>query len=551
MEETQLKNKIAREAIEKWQHELTKNVYTTDPDLIHTIRFTFPEDFKRINSELEKFGALVSTELEATVSENHLNLPKLEGDRTIVHHPSYSKAGDIIYGTKLLEKMSQPGGMAEGLSLFFLSSEVGEAGHNCPIACSAGILRVFSKTPDFEHKKLFQEKLITASYQNNFTGAQFLTEVQGGSDVGANATFAKKDEKGLWRITGEKWFCSNADADLIFVTARFDEKLPGTKGLGLFLVPAVWKEKNNLFTMRRLKDKIGTQTLPTAEIDFHAAFAYPMGELKDGFRMMMENVLHVSRLCNAMTVLAMARRAYHVARLFAKYRIAFDQPIINYPLIKENLARIKAENTAMIAGSFATARLQDELDLGKLKDKNAPMLLRLLANSQKYITAKWSFEHIHHCLGVLAGNGTIETFSPIPRLLRDGIVCENWEGTHNILRMQILRDILKYNADQVYLAYMQQEIQYTEGAEQIKQGLIALEKEMTEFRTLSEELQALKIRLIVDQMAILYNALKLLQEAIDQKGIKLDCFRYFCELRLKTTPLDYDQNYLALISRLI
>ena len=91
-------------------------------------------------------------------------------------------------------------------------------------------------------------------------------------------------------------------------------------------------------------------------------------------------------------------------------------------------------------------------------DPNMKLLLRLLVNFQKYLTAFWSVQHIHHSLDVLAGNGTIESFSPIPRLLRDSIVCENWEGTHNLLRAQIHKDILKYNIDQIYLKYMQDKL---------------------------------------------------------------------------------------------
>jgi len=89
------------------------------------------------------------------------------------------------------------------------------------------------------------------------------------------------------------------------------------------------------------------------------------------------------------------------------------------------------------------------------KDHEKKLLLRLLANLNKYLSALWSFEHIPHCLDVLAGNGTIETFSTIPLLLRDCIICENWEGTHNVLRMQILRDILHYQIGEIFLNYMQ------------------------------------------------------------------------------------------------
>ncbi|MBS0359384.1 MAG: acyl-CoA dehydrogenase family protein [Proteobacteria bacterium] len=568
MEETQIANKAGRDALLNWEETIYKNIYSNDTNLIHTIHYYFPKDFKRINSELELFGQRVSNELEALVAENHAasNLPRIEaysavGEHTdqIIHHPSYIAAGDIIYGSKLISKIVNPGGLLECLSLFFLSSEAGEAGHNCPIACSAGILRVFQKVPDFPNKQIYIEKLMLPSFQTNYTGAQFLTEVQGGSDVGLNAVYAEPSEQNTWEIYGEKWFCSNANADLFFITARFDKNISGTKGLGLFLIPAVWENAPNHFTLRRLKEKLGTRSMATAEIDFHGAFAYPMGSLEDGFHLVMENVLHISRLFNSFCMLGMARRAHTIASRYAEHRIAFSHPIIDYPLVKENLARIKAENMALVAGIFHTAQMQDQFDMKKCSDKNTELLLRLLVNIQKYLSAKYSVEHVHHSLDVLAGNGTIETFSSIPRLFRDSIVCENWEGTHNTLRMQVLKDILKYHVDKIYFSYMKDELnKFSDKIPHIKiisKELQQLEQDILTFRHLDNTLQALQIRLIVDQMAELYCALRLLFEALDQDKTmkscsKMDCLELFCQLHIHKKPISYDKNYLELITKL-
>ncbi|MHB1947661.1 MAG: acyl-CoA dehydrogenase family protein [Gammaproteobacteria bacterium] len=569
MEETQAANQIGRDAIAEWQTDLQSNVYHDDKDFIHTIAYHFPDNFALINAELEQFGRIVASTLEPLVAENHLakNLPSLKpydgiGDHIdeVIHHPSYIQIGDIIYSTKLMEKMYKPGGLTEALSLFFLSSQVGEAGHNCPIACSAGMMRVLNKIPDFPDRKFYLDKLMAPSFQSNFTGAQFLTEIQGGCDVGQNATYAKQEKDNIWRITGEKWFCSNANADLIFITARYNPKISGTKGLGLFLIPALWKNARNFYTLRRLKDKFGTRTMATAEIDFHGAFAIAMGEPHDGFKLVMENVLHISRLFNTFSELAMARRAYAIASSYAQHRVAFSHPIIQFPLVKENLARIKAENAAMLAAAYMTAHLQDQLDQGNSQETHLQLLLRLLVNLQKYLSARWSVEHIHHALDVLAGNGTIETFSPLPRFLSDSIVCENWEGTHNILRMQILKDIHKYKIDQIYFAHMHKELKRIAGqsvfAQLITDELLKLERDMVNFLELDEDLQALQIRLIVDRMVILYCALCLLFEALDQiktkkSTSKLDCMHYFCSLHLFTEKTELNREYLDLISRIV
>lgn len=564
--EEQSANQIGRDALNHWQNEIKKNIFTTDTDLIHTIHHCLQDKFAEIQPELAAFGQQIPTLLEPLVNENNLsaNLPHIDpydgiGNpiEQIVHHPNYVLIGDIIYGSKLLSYLKKPGGLSQCLSLFFLSSQAGEAGHNCPIACSAGVIRIFNKVADFPNKSIYLEKLFLPSYQTNFTGAQFLTEVQGGSDVGQNATHAKF-ENNTWRIYGEKWFCSNANAEIMFVTARFDPTISGTKGLGLFFVPAIWNEKRNRYTFRRLKDKLGTRSLATAEIDFAGAYAYLMGDLQNGFNLVMENVLHISRLFNSFTVIAMARRAYHIAKYYAQARVAFSKPIIEYPAISDNLAKIRVENTAMLSTIFTVAQLQDQYDCQTSPDKTTELLLRILVNISKSFTAKLSVIHIHHCLDILAGNGTIESFSTIPRLLRDCIVCENWEGTHNVLHMQILKDIHKYNIDQIFISYIRKEINRLDKKspypEMIANQLHLLEKKIAEFRREDADIQALQIHLIVNQMAFIFCALCLCFEAQAQlktgTSNKLDYLQFFLLLNTNQNEIVYNRDYLDLIKRI-
>lgn len=564
---------IGRNALYQWRDQIKKNIYREDSDFKHLIKFHFQKNFAELDRKLADFGEVVAVELEPLVAENnqHDHLPKLKsydalGNRIdeVVHHPSYIEAGNIIYRSQLLEKLSKPGGTTECLTFLFLSSQTGEAGHNCPIACSAGIIRVLQNLPAIPNQEFYLQKLITHSFTDNFTGAQFLTEIQGGSDVGLNSVYAKPHDakQTVWRIYGEKWFCSNANADLMFVTARYNPEISGTKGLALFLVPAQWQEQKNQYIIHRLKDKLGTRSMATGEIEFQGAYAYPVGSIETGFHIAMDHVLHTSRLFNSVCVLAMARRAYAIAKAYAEHRVAFGHPTIHYPLVKENLARIKAENSAMLAAIFATARMQDANDLTK-GDKSKQLLLRLLVNMQKYFTAKNSVQHIHHALDTLAGNGTIETFSPIPRLLRDCIICENWEGTHNVIHAQILKDIAKYEVDKIYLNYLQSEIQQLpahsgEVSDQVSlltESLKYLENEFSELRRLDKEIQSLRISEIVDHMAILYCAIMLLKEAQHQvekemKHSKMFCYRYFYDLHFKK-KISRDQQYLNLINEVM
>jgi alkylation response protein AidB-like acyl-CoA dehydrogenase len=562
MEVKETTTQNARDELSLFQDSLKNNAYD-DQDYQHTIQLYN----KKIHAELESFGNHVTNILEPLVNENNLpeNLPRLERYNAvgecidnIIHHPTYLQAGNLIYQTGLLKRMSKPGGLLECLAFFFLSSQAGEAGHNCPIACSAGIIRVLQKTPNFTQKNEYLDRLIDPDFETNYTGAQFLTEIQGGSDVGLNTTYAVSENDTTWRIYGEKWFCSNAGADLFFVTARYNQEIPGTKGLGLFLVPAQWNNKKNHYVIRRLKNKLGTRSMATGEIDFTGAYAISIGSHADSFHLVMANVLHLSRLFNTVCVLGMARRAYHIAWSYAHHRIAFSRPIIQYPLVTENLARIKAENTAMISAIFATTQLQDQLDKNELPE-NTALLLRLLVNMQKYFSGLLSFNHIHHAIDVLAGNGMIETFSPLPRLLRDTIVCENWEGTHNVLRMQVLKDILKYNIDKIYVTYLNSEIEKIKKHPQAKiliEKLSLLEKEMNQFRLLNAELQAINIRHLMDSMIELYCALTLLMEALDQQKnqnstSKLDCYHLFCKIYFSDISKSVDEEYMQLMKRII
>ncbi|APF05651.1 TPA: acyl-CoA dehydrogenase [Legionella pneumophila] len=545
----------ARDHFTLWNKQLKDNILLEQSCLMHTYKTHFPDEPDFIH-QLSQFSKTVAEELELTVMENNLdaNLPKIEQynaigqrDDRVIHHPAYIRSGDIIYGSNLMQYLLKPGQMKKTLSLFLLSSHAGEAGHNCPIACSAGVIRVLNHYSQLEKTQHYLDKLTHPSFSNNFTGAQFLTEIQGGSDVGANATRAYQDEQNQWRISGEKWFCSNANADLILMTARFDEETPGTKGLGLFLVPSRLDDgRLNHYYLRRLKQKIGTRSMATAEIDFAGALAYPMGDVVEGIHLVMENVLHLSRIFNSFSVLGMSRRAYQIAYYYAKNRLAFNHPIIEYSLVKESLAKIKSENLAMLASVFHMARCQDELDAlpEPQQTKSQQLLLRTLANINKYFTAKRSVDNIHHCLDLLAGNGTIENFSSLPRLLRDCIVCENWEGTHFTLWMQTLRDMHKFAIDELFITHLRQLLEQIHDINPYKalffHKINELDATIKTMKSVNHEEQTLLIKTIIEHMASLLAALCLAIEiqqgqspVAKQAGLTLFINDYIASCSLK------------------
>lgn len=437
-----------------WMDDQPDDFYQANPCLraLHQRGWSEAE-LDRWRPALQAFGRQAAGPLDAAVRVNNLNrnLPVLDpydgvGRRVspVVHHPTYHEAGRLIYGSGVMAAYRErPNPHRFILSLFYLSSHVGEGGHNCPLACTAGAIRALQALGTPEQQARYLPPLLDPDWDNNYTGAQFLTEVQGGSDVGANGTRAVRQPDGSYRIHGEKWFCSNIDADVILMTARLEDAPDGTRGLGMFLVPA-WRPdgRANDFRARRLKDKLGTRSMASAEVDFEGAWAEAVGPPEVGFRNMMSLVINTSRVYNAFSVTGLAHRACLVAAGYARHRRAFGRPICEYPLVQETLAQMLADTEASLAGSWLLAGLQEKLDRGEAtEDEQA--FFRVGLNVNKLRTSVLAHQVINQGIEVLGGNGAIESFSVLPRLLRDNVVCENWEGTHNTLRLQTWRDCRK------------------------------------------------------------------------------------------------------------
>ncbi len=417
-----------------------ENFWRADTHLQRVLKHLVGDTLKGWLENLDRFGAESAGPLDRAVRLNNLpqNLPRLDrwspyGERIeeVEFHPSYHEAGALIYGSRVMSVLGEWGSNVHSLTLFYISSHNGEGGHNCPLACTAGLIKALMAVGTDELKERYLGRLLSNDYAALAHGAQFLTEVQGGSDVGANAVRAVKDDSGKapYRIYGEKWFCSNATADLILMTARPDGAPEGTKGLGLFLVPRRLPDGTlNDFNLRRLKEKLGTRSMASAEIDFNGAYAWNLGPIEQGFSTVMTYVINTSRVVNALGCCGIARRASITAHTYAKARTAFGTAIANYPLVQETLADMRVETDAMVSGSLYLASLMDKAETGKL-DEATQVFLRMAVNANKMRTAISSHEIALSGIEVLGGNGAIETFSVLPRLLRDNIVFENWEGT--------------------------------------------------------------------------------------------------------------------------
>ncbi|MEN8234957.1 MAG: acyl-CoA dehydrogenase family protein [Actinomycetota bacterium] len=438
----------ARTAFNAWRADFPGDPYATDPhlDLVNA-RYLSEERLAGVREMGSAFGRTVVEDLGPLVESYQRHDPELVkydglGNRTeeIRFDPAYHEAGALLWASGLLRDAGVPGLSFEQATTLYLASLEGEMGHMCAATCTTGTTRVIRRSASQPIKDEYLPALTAVDAEQAIRGSQFLTEVQGGSDVGSVASPAIDHGDGTWRISGEKWFCSIADGDAFLVLARPEGAAAGTKGLGCFLIPRLLDGEPNGFSIRRLKDKLGTVSMASAEIDFDDAIAFQIGEVDAGFKIMVTAMLNTSRWMNAIGDVGIMRRAYLEASAYARHREAFGQRIADFPLVRRQVAQIKAEWLASLHSTWHLTALDEEVDLGTAGD-NDVAFHRYLVNANKLACSLAATQTVREAIEILGGNGTIETFSVLPRLLRDAVVYEQWEGTHNTLTAQVVRDL--------------------------------------------------------------------------------------------------------------
>lgn len=333
-----------------------------------------------------------------------------------------------------------------------LIHQIGEGGVTCPLTCTHGLIALLDEFPDDEHPEL-QEILehTKEGIAGDFAiGAQFMTEIQGGSDLPANLLEAVPDGKN-YRLYGNKFFCSVAHADYSVVTA----KISGTSKVSTFIVPS-WlpgdkeKEKRNSYEINRIKWKLGTAELPTAEINYNGALAYPIGPKDRGIAVAVGIVLTLSRLEIGIACAGFMLRASREANLYADFRKVFGKKVKDFPLAASKLKLIEEAAQRTTAGAFKIydtfLQLEKPLNPGIKSDQPLEVRkklfnLRELILLQKICATDEGVDVLREAISVFAGHGVMEEFSSLPRIFRDVVVNEQWEGPRNLLLTQIYRDI--------------------------------------------------------------------------------------------------------------
>jgi acyl-CoA dehydrogenase len=409
-----------------------------------------PSAFSWAEPQLAAMGERAAREVAPLAAIADLERPRLvthdpRGQRIdrIDSHPAYRDMERIAYGSGMIAMKYETHEHSEastftGFALGYLFA-MAEMGLYCPLCMTDGVARVLTRHGTHEQVMRVVPHLTSKDPRTLWTGAMFLTERAGGSDVGANETIARQSADGTWRLTGHKWFCSNAGAEAVLVTARVEGEGEGTRGLRTFLLLT---RDNPGFRIERLKEKLGVRSMATAEVTLTDALAEDVG----GFAAITD-MLNLSRLYNSVASVAVMGRAVAEARHYIERRKTFGRPVIEWPLARETFLDLEAEQVAAMLLTFEAIDCLGRADAG---DREAERLLRLLTPIVKAVTGKLAVPCVSEAMELIGGNGYIEE-SPMPRLLRDAQVLPIWEGTTNILVLDALRVIRKERTHEILL----------------------------------------------------------------------------------------------------
>ena len=307
----------------------------------------------------------------------------------------------------------------------------------CPLAMTDGAARTLLDAGNAALVERALPRLTSRDPARMWTSGQWMTERTGGSDVGRTETVARRGADGAWRLFGTKWFTSAVTADMALALARPEGNGPGGQGLALFYVETRREDGTpNGILVNRLKEKLGTRKLPTAELTLDGALAIPVAGLDDGVRTVAP-MLNVTRTWNAVAAVAGMARGLQLARDYARRRVAFGAPLVRLPLHADTLAGLEAEREGAFLLAFRAAELLGRTEAGAASaDERAA--LRAVTPLAKLTTAKQAVAIASEVLEAFGGAGYVED-TGVPRLLRDAQVLPIWEGTTDVLSLDLLR----------------------------------------------------------------------------------------------------------------
>lgn len=523
-----------------------RNFFTGDQTLKLILEANLQDEFLDFaNKELKEFGELAAGAIDERARHtDREGAPKLEKyDRLgedISHvwvNEGYKKTVDETYRTgivgyvhKEIPELGHKGNYLYSFAQGYLLSQ-SEPGFYCPVTLTMATAYLLDHFADEELKGKFLPHVAATGDVELFEGATFLTERQGGSDVGANTVEAVLED-GIYRLSGEKYFASNAGmAGVAMVLARLKGAPEGSKGLTLFAVP--WKigGKLNGIKIRRLKDKLGVRAVPSGEVEFDGAEAYLVGDPAKGLKYMME-ALNLSRICNAVASIGITKRALSEATEYAERRNAFGRQLVEFPMVQDSLMKLRAKHETETAAIFDLIALYDRVTAGTATTEET-VLNRLLIAVLKKESAEQAIHFSHEAIEMHGGNGYIEDFVS-PRLLRDAQVLTVWEGTANILGLELIRLINKFDAHKIFIDHITNRLKKLPASselETVSGKLDRLQEELDAYASYEYELQTFEAKNLMKQMAWLFESMIALEWAHKYGGI----YQLLAEVFVETT----------------
>jgi alkylation response protein AidB-like acyl-CoA dehydrogenase len=423
------------------------NQYDDDAFLREYLARVLPPDVLReIEPSLQELGQLAGGELYELQLADRFNEPRL------TQWDAWGNRIDRIVLTPLWEKLT-PLAARQGLVaipyearhgrysrihqfaavyLFHPSSDL----YTCPLAMTDGAARTLVSADNTALLDRALPRLTSRDPAIAWTSGQWMTETTGGSDVGTSTTRALPTSDGKWRLYGKKWFTSAATSQMALTLARPEGNGPGGSNLALFYVETHNPDGTlNGIRIERLKDKLGTRKVPTAELLLEGATAEAVIGTHDGTRNIAP-MLQITRVWNSVTAVAFMRRGVALARAYAREREAFGAQLAALPLHRETLADLETETRAATLLAFELVELIGREEAREIDDAGRA-LLRLLTPTVKLLTAKQAVAAVSEAVEAFGGAGYVED-TGLPALLRDTQVLPIWEGTTNVLALDLL-----------------------------------------------------------------------------------------------------------------
>ncbi|HEY4310389.1 MAG TPA: acyl-CoA dehydrogenase family protein [Pirellulales bacterium] len=441
------------------------NQYDDDHVLRRFLTRRLPaEMLAEIEPDLHRFGQRVASDVLAMGEDAHAHEPEL------VQFDPWGRRIDRIdtaQGWQDLERVSAEEGLIAigyerklgALSRIYQFAKLylfnpSSATYSCPLAMTDGAARLIEVMRDKELQAGAFRHLTSRDPQQFWTSGQWMTERTGGSDVGRTETVARHDAGPWYQLHGTKWFTSATTAQMTMTLARIEDEsgksTPGSRGLSLFYLETRQPSGElNHILIHRLKDKLGTRSLPTAELSLEGTRAKLLGETGDGVKNI-TTLVNITRLHNVIGAISGMRRGLALARDYAQRREAFGKFLIDQPLHVETLADLAIEFQAGFQLAFRALDLLGKEECGAATSEESAVL-RLLTPLAKLYTARQSVASASEVVEGFGGAGYVEN-TGFPRLLRDAQVLSIWEGTTNVLSLDALRAIEKSDAFGPFMA---------------------------------------------------------------------------------------------------